>query len=97
MPNLSPDHGASSVPSQTALHCLSLPEPVSVGIGGPLSALLAAMTGYHKRVSFWVLFPLWGMLAFVLVLLCPVLLPIFFALHDAAAREPYASRRKCDI
>lgn len=77
MPNLSPDHGASSVPSQTALHCLSLPEPVSVGIGGPLSALLAAMTGYHKRVSFWVLFPLWGMLAFVLVLLCPVLLPIF--------------------
>ena len=107
MPNLSPDHGASSVPSQTALHCLSLPEPVSVGIGGPLSALLAAMTGYHKRVSFWVLFPLWGMLAFVLVLLCPVLLPLYLLymmqrrvrrmpVEANATAEPKAESLKAD-
>lgn len=107
MPNLSPEHGASSVPSQTALHCSSLPDPVSVGIGGPLSALLAAISGYHKQVSFWVLFPLWGMLAFVLVILCPVLLPLYLLymmqrrvrrmpVEANATAEPKAESLKAD-
>lgn len=87
MSNPSPDP-ISSPP--IALKDLSLPEPVSVGIGGPLSALLAAMIGYHKSVSFWVLFPLWGMLAVVLVLLCPVLLPIYllFMMQRRVCRLP---------
>lgn len=55
----------------------SLPVPKSTGIGGPLSALVSAVSGYHPHLSFWILCPLWGMLALVLVLFCPVLLPLY--------------------
>lgn len=68
----------SNVRSHQPLFDLNaLPQPISIGIGGPLSSLLSALSGYHPRLSFWVLCPLWGMMALLLVLLCPVLLPIY--------------------
>lgn len=47
----------------------------SVGVGGPLSAIISGLTGYHKNFSYWVLFPLWGLILSIVILLCPVLLP----------------------
>lgn len=47
----------------------------SIGVGGPLAALISGLSGYHKNFNYWILFPLWGLILSVIALLCPVLLP----------------------
>ncbi len=65
--------------------------PVSIGIGGPLASLVMALTGYSRVMPWWVLCPVWGMLAVLLVFLCPVLLPLYvlWALQRSC-RQRYA-------
>ena len=65
--------------------------PVSIGIGGPLASLVIALTGYSRVMPWWVLCPVWGMMAVLLVFLCPVLLPLYvlWALQRSC-RQRYA-------
>lgn len=48
----------------------------STGIGGPLLCLLSGLSGWHPKVSWWVLCPLWFIVAVPLTLLCPPFLPL---------------------
>lgn len=52
-------------------------KPINVGIGGPLSALGAGLSGFSKALPWWALCPLYGVLATPLILLLPVLLPLW--------------------
>ena len=52
-------------------------KPINVGIGGPLSALLTGLTGVSKSLPWWAVCPLYFVLAAPLILLCPVLLPLW--------------------
>lgn len=56
---------------------LQMVSPVSVGLGGPFCGLLHALSGYHKILPFWALCPLWCLIFAPLILLFPVLLPIY--------------------
>lgn len=52
-------------------------KPINIGIGGPLSALLTGFTGVNKNLPWWSVCPLYFVLASPLVLLCPILLPLW--------------------
>lgn len=51
--------------------------PISVGLGGPFSGLLHALTGIHKILPFWALCPLWCLFFAPLILLFPIIVPIY--------------------
>lgn len=52
-------------------------KPINVGIGGPLSALITGFTGVSKNLPWWTLCPLYCVIGAPLVLLCPVLMPLW--------------------
>lgn len=75
----------SSQISQNLPGSQSVPESVlcSTGIGGPLLCLVSGLTGWHPKISWAILCPIWCVLCVPLTLLFPPFLPIFvlFALQ----------------
>lgn len=75
----------SSQISQNLPGSQSVPKSVlcSTGIGGPLLCLVSGLTGWHPKISWAILCPIWCVLCVPLTLLFPPLLPIFvlFALQ----------------
>ncbi len=58
-------------------HPRKIVDPISVGLGGPLSCLLSAASGINKCLPFWVLCPLCCIFIAPITILCPVLLPLY--------------------
>lgn len=59
--------------------------PVMVGIGGPISAIITGLSGFNKNLPWWCVVPLWCVVGTPLVLICPIMLPLY-VLHVLSLR-----------
>ena len=53
------------------------PSPITTGIGGPLAALFTGLTGYSKTLPWYLLCPIYCLIASPLILLLPIILPLY--------------------